>query len=300
VDPLFQGYPWNSTYAFAENDVIRNIDLDGEEKKPANYALFENTYLTYIRLKQDKISLADYRKLEKQMDEYETQFAFGGSGIAPDPSKRFNYGQTATFIDYYQKNALKKGKEKQDCISVLCSATNIVLGTNLDPTNKAIAPNGSIHEVANYLQTKGLMGDAIEVNFTEQKSGVFKMDESLGAKMVKSLGNQEGYFGFYLSFAEGFHSMFVIVDKTGDDINHAKFYMGDQGTIIDDDIGRGWSKSTQNVSIEFDRLIELWNGRRGSGFINQAKNIPKDKDNGPYTAPKVTVWPLYRSKEDKK
>lgn len=32
VDPLFKGYPWNSTYAYAENDVIRSIDLDGLEK----------------------------------------------------------------------------------------------------------------------------------------------------------------------------------------------------------------------------------------------------------------------------
>jgi RHS repeat-associated protein len=33
VDPLAKSYPWNSPYAFAENDVLRNIDLDGEEKK---------------------------------------------------------------------------------------------------------------------------------------------------------------------------------------------------------------------------------------------------------------------------
>ena len=32
VDPLFTEYPWNSTYSFAENDVIRAIDLDGLEK----------------------------------------------------------------------------------------------------------------------------------------------------------------------------------------------------------------------------------------------------------------------------
>ena len=32
VDPLAASYPWNSTYAFAENDVIRCIDLDGLEK----------------------------------------------------------------------------------------------------------------------------------------------------------------------------------------------------------------------------------------------------------------------------
>ena len=32
VDPLTRSYPWNSTYSFAENDVVRNFDLDGLEK----------------------------------------------------------------------------------------------------------------------------------------------------------------------------------------------------------------------------------------------------------------------------
>lgn len=32
IDPLSSKYPWNSTYAFAENDVIRAIDLEGLEK----------------------------------------------------------------------------------------------------------------------------------------------------------------------------------------------------------------------------------------------------------------------------
>ncbi len=32
VDPLTKEYPWNSTYAFAENDPINFIDLDGLEK----------------------------------------------------------------------------------------------------------------------------------------------------------------------------------------------------------------------------------------------------------------------------
>ena len=34
VDPLTKEYPWNSTYAFAENEPILNIDLDGAEKMP--------------------------------------------------------------------------------------------------------------------------------------------------------------------------------------------------------------------------------------------------------------------------
>jgi RHS repeat-associated protein len=32
VDPLAADFPWNSPYAFAENDVIRAIDLEGAEK----------------------------------------------------------------------------------------------------------------------------------------------------------------------------------------------------------------------------------------------------------------------------
>lgn len=32
IDPLASKYPWNSPYAFAENDVIRYIDLEGLEK----------------------------------------------------------------------------------------------------------------------------------------------------------------------------------------------------------------------------------------------------------------------------
>lgn len=32
VDPLARQYPWNSTYAFAENDVIRAKDLEGLER----------------------------------------------------------------------------------------------------------------------------------------------------------------------------------------------------------------------------------------------------------------------------
>jgi len=32
VDPLFKNYPYNSVYDFAENDVIRCVDLDGKER----------------------------------------------------------------------------------------------------------------------------------------------------------------------------------------------------------------------------------------------------------------------------
>ncbi len=33
VDPLTADYPWNSPYAFSENDLIRAVELEGLEKK---------------------------------------------------------------------------------------------------------------------------------------------------------------------------------------------------------------------------------------------------------------------------
>jgi RHS repeat-associated protein len=39
VDPLMKEYPWNSTYSFAENSPILNIDLDGLEKASVNKPL---------------------------------------------------------------------------------------------------------------------------------------------------------------------------------------------------------------------------------------------------------------------
>lgn len=37
VDPLAFSFPWNSPYSYAENDVIRSIDLDGKEKLVKTY-----------------------------------------------------------------------------------------------------------------------------------------------------------------------------------------------------------------------------------------------------------------------
>ena len=58
VDPLFQSYPWNSTYAFAENEPISNIDLDGEEKKGSNTV--DN--LAKLKSAEDPVSALDVMK----------------------------------------------------------------------------------------------------------------------------------------------------------------------------------------------------------------------------------------------
>ena len=39
VDPLSMEYPWNSTYAFAENDIVQCVDLEGAERVSATYRM---------------------------------------------------------------------------------------------------------------------------------------------------------------------------------------------------------------------------------------------------------------------
>tara|TARA_R110002072_G_scaffold287464_4_gene453139 strand:- start:12283 stop:13299 length:1017 start_codon:yes stop_codon:yes gene_type:complete len=51
IDPLAKSYPWNSTYAFAENRVIDGIDLEGKEYLNSNETLiYFNRGTVFIKL----------------------------------------------------------------------------------------------------------------------------------------------------------------------------------------------------------------------------------------------------------
>ena len=53
VDPLSAEYPWNSTYAFAENDVIRSIDLEGAEKDVRTFSYTVSNGETIAKVTSD-------------------------------------------------------------------------------------------------------------------------------------------------------------------------------------------------------------------------------------------------------
>jgi|GEM_PF-2012448 len=53
VDPLSGEYPWNSTYAFAENDVVRSIDLEGAEKYVRTFSYTLSNGQTTVKLTSD-------------------------------------------------------------------------------------------------------------------------------------------------------------------------------------------------------------------------------------------------------
>lgn len=80
VDPLAKDYPWNSTYAFAENDVIRNLDLEGAEKYDYKMSLTKqgNVQLNLVKTTDiiDKV-IVGYRTIsygaDIQIPVYETR-----------------------------------------------------------------------------------------------------------------------------------------------------------------------------------------------------------------------------------
>jgi|GEM_PF-6320316 len=82
VDPLAPEYPWNSTYAFAENDVIRAMDLEGAEKNIVNY---EKNY------GEPLIRLPDYMIVNKITGEQMTPMGQGTLTVFHDPSNRVSY-----------------------------------------------------------------------------------------------------------------------------------------------------------------------------------------------------------------
>jgi len=53
VDPLTAEYPWNSAYAFAENDVLRSIDLEGAEKDVRTFSYFLSNGETVMKVASD-------------------------------------------------------------------------------------------------------------------------------------------------------------------------------------------------------------------------------------------------------
>jgi len=59
TDPLGAEYPWNSSYAFAENDVIRSIDVEGAEKHVQTFSYAVSNGETAAKVVSD-----DYKQPE--------------------------------------------------------------------------------------------------------------------------------------------------------------------------------------------------------------------------------------------
>lgn len=93
VDPLANSYPWNSTYAFAENRIIDGIDLEGKEWESAgklyNFRTgkFEAKYKIKISLVNDSQILTNQQlnSILPQMQMLTESFLEGGDGTFSNP-----------------------------------------------------------------------------------------------------------------------------------------------------------------------------------------------------------------------
>ena len=77
VDPLFRKYPWNSTYAFAENRPIAGIDLEGLEF----YFTADGTFLGKVG-KSNKIMIVSDRLMAYGVEELKNDILKANKGDA--------------------------------------------------------------------------------------------------------------------------------------------------------------------------------------------------------------------------
>jgi RHS repeat-associated protein len=119
VDPLYKEYPWNSTYAFAENDVIRCIDIEGLEKwfaQSKSSAKLYNTFLSLINinklLKDELYSPTHIKSKENNVQVYlfaSTQLSYSAN---MNPDNFFN--EVKSIWNFSRMTDKEKVKYKED------------------------------------------------------------------------------------------------------------------------------------------------------------------------------------------
>jgi len=112
VDPLAPSYPWNSPYAFAENDVIRAIDLEGLEKWIVTYYYRQDGTKSRVTIKRNEDINGDVRENNIRVNGSKItdqsviiRHLFEKGGIYKD--REYSSDET-TFEEY-----LNKGNEKR-------------------------------------------------------------------------------------------------------------------------------------------------------------------------------------------
>jgi RHS repeat-associated protein len=97
VDPLTKSYPWNSPYAFAENDVVRSVDLDGMERKVVIHWV-------------EKIYNDGTPKVTKTSVSIDKEDVWRELGPNHTPTGRV-YAITETYYYFFNENRILKGKD---------------------------------------------------------------------------------------------------------------------------------------------------------------------------------------------
>ena len=79
LDPMASRFAWNSPYAFAENDVIRSIDLEGAKKLFTFINSSNEVVLTHTALSPDVIKTKNFKPLSTIITSNKLQDAFSAA-----------------------------------------------------------------------------------------------------------------------------------------------------------------------------------------------------------------------------
>ncbi|WP_375577558.1 RHS repeat-associated core domain-containing protein [Marivirga tractuosa] len=108
VDPLTKSYPWNSPYAFAENDVIRSIDLEGGEKLIVNHESVQEYSAFFTIVENDEILRKTVKdpisnpELEDKIHIYLVQVDNFGAGLGTYAAgANYKFSSVAVKVDQY-------------------------------------------------------------------------------------------------------------------------------------------------------------------------------------------------------
>ena len=157
VDPLAKSFAWNSPYTYAENDVIRCIDLDGLEK----VAVFGGADLQNTGLAETTIQTAD--DIQKFSDNNKLGYEVKTFNVAPwDPSQgtafnwiKENYKEGESIIIYgysmggVAANQLAKMLKTEGIQVNLLVAVDAAWG----PFGKPLNVSDNVETMVNYYQT---------------------------------------------------------------------------------------------------------------------------------------------------
>jgi RHS repeat-associated protein len=179
IDPLSKSYPWNSTYAFAENDVIRCIDLEGAEKWIVNLALGNGTSYITLNLSdpEGKKGLLTY-KGEFNSDKSPIIYA---SAQMPQEVQAINYLESLRASEKAQKSAIimsltESNISKNDAINTANAQVGNTIGcsiqysvtptfsTNSNAITNLAAIQPTINWLGNRLQNNSKLGVTLSGN----------------------------------------------------------------------------------------------------------------------------------------
>jgi RHS repeat-associated protein len=166
VDPLFRDFAWNSPYAFAENDVISCIDLDGLEKY--------------------KVGKGDFMYFNTDPSRDDSKAVMYPDGTIKDKFDNIDEEKAANALEYFNANGVNKGKGNPVQIQ-RTTASDVEDKVKITETHKKT----DTKEVIKAAAKKAGVPPSVKINFETKKAKIIDDADAKSqlAKLAKFLKN---------------------------------------------------------------------------------------------------------------